>query len=93
MTHTNIHTIPIHSGSERTLDPHQPRYLNPHQARRKPPTSYEDLLGDAIERAFGAGHWELDALVGYLNKSGPLGPNGAPWTAVSFQAVMKTLAD
>ena len=78
-------TISIHSASE--------RYLNPHQARRKPPTSYEDLLGDAIERAFGAGHWELDALVAYLNKSGPLGPNGALWTAASFQAVMKTLAD
>ena len=77
--------IPIHSASE--------RYLNPHQARRRPPTSYEDLLGDAIERAFGAGHWELDALVGYLNKSGPLGPNGAPWTPASFQTVMKTLAD
>ena len=86
-------TIPIHSASERYLDPHQPRYLNPHQARRRPPTSYEDLLGDAIERAFGAGHWELDALVSYLNKSGPLGPNGAPWTAATFQAVMKTLAD
>ncbi len=78
-------TIPIHSASE--------RYLNPHQARRRPPTSYEDLLGDAIERAFGAGHWELDALVIYLNKSGPLGPNGTPWNAESFQAVMKTLAD
>ena len=86
-------TIPIHSGSERSLDSHQPRYLNPHQARKKAPTSYEDLLGDAIERAFGAGHWELDALVGYLNKSGPLGPNGAPWTTTTFQAVMKTLAD
>ena len=69
------------------------RYLNPHQARKKPPTSYEDLLGDAIERAFGAGYWELDALVAYLNKSGPLGPNGAPWTAESFQTAIKSLAD
>ena len=78
-------TIAIHPASD--------RYLNPHQARRRSPTSYEDLLGDAIERAFGAGHWELDALVAYLNKSGPLGPNGAPWTAESFQAVVKTMAD
>ena len=69
----------------------QERYLDPHQARQRPPTTYEDLLGDAIERAFGAGHWELDALVEYLNKSGPLGPNGAPWTSVTFQSVMKTL--
>ena len=67
------------------------RYLDPHQARPRAPTSFEDLLGDAIERAFGAGHWELDALVGYLNQSGPQGPNGQPWTAASYQSVIKTL--
>jgi hypothetical protein len=66
-------------------------YLEPHQARTRAPTTYEDLLGDAIERAFGAGHWELDALVAYLNKSGPLGPNGQPWTTESFAATLKTL--
>lgn len=69
----------------------QERYIEPHQARLRPPTSYEDLLGDAIERAFGAGHWELEALLASLNLGGPPGPNGAPWTAESFQAVMKTL--
>jgi hypothetical protein len=69
------------------------RYLDPYQARKRPPTSYEDLLGDAIERAFGAGLWDLDALVAQLNKTGPLGPNGAPWTAESYQAVMKTLGE
>ena len=78
-----LNSIPIHALQE--------RYLEPHQARRRPPTTYEDLLGDAIERAFGAGHWELDALVEYLNKSGPLGPNGAPWTSDTFQSVIKTL--
>lgn len=67
------------------------RYLEPHQARVRPSTNYEDLLGDAIERAFGAGHWELDALVSYLNKSGPLGPNGEAWTPDSFQNAIKTL--
>ena len=76
-------TIPLHALPE--------RYLQPHQARQRPPTSFEDLLGDAIERAFGQGHWELDALVAYLNKSGPAGPNGQAWTAESFQQVMKTL--
>jgi hypothetical protein len=75
---------------------HQPasqdaRYFEPHQARTRPPTSFEDLLGDAIERAFGAGHWDLAALVAHLNQSGPLGPNGQPWTAESFQATIKTL--
>jgi hypothetical protein len=78
-----MNSIPIHALQE--------RYLEPHQARQRPPTTFEDLLGDAIERAFGAGRWELEALVEYLNKSGPLGPNGAPWTSDTFQSVMKTL--
>ena len=69
------------------------RYLDPHQARKRPPTTFEDLLGDAIERAFGAGHWELDALIGQLNKTGPLGPNGEPWTAASFQFAIKALGE
>jgi hypothetical protein len=80
-----MNDIPIHALPE--------RYLNPHQARQRPPTSYEDLLGDAIERGFGAGHWELEALVEHLNKGGPLGPNGEPWTAATFQTVMKTLGE
>jgi len=69
------------------------RYLDPHQARPRNSTSYEDLLGDAIERAFGAGHWELEALLVHLNKSGPLGPNGQPWTAETYQSVIKTLGE
>ncbi|MES1980699.1 recombinase-like helix-turn-helix domain-containing protein [Polaromonas sp.] len=71
----------------------QERYLQPHQARQRPPTTFEDLLGDSIERGFAAGHWELDALVEHLNKGGPLGPNGQPWTAESFQTLMKTLGE
>ena len=71
----------------------QERYLDPNQARTRTPTSYEDLLGDAIERAFGAGHWELESLLAYLNKSGPLGPNGQPWTAETYQSVIKTLGE
>ncbi len=80
-----LNSIPIHALPERNL--------NPHQARPRPPTTYEDLLGDAIERGFGAGHWELDALVAHLNRSGPLGPNGEPWTLESFQTVIKTLGE
>ncbi len=68
------------------------RYLDSNQARRRPPTSYEDLLGDSIERAFGQGLWELDQLVGYLNKAGPMAPGGQPWTAESYQTVIKTLS-
>jgi hypothetical protein len=67
------------------------RYLQPNQARTRAPTTFEDLLGDSIERAFGAGHWELDALLAYLNKAGPLAPDSKPWTAESFQSTIKTL--
>ena len=65
------------------------RFLNPHQARRRAPTSFEDLLGDAIERAYAAGHWELDALVDYLNTSGSQAVSGKPWTSESFAALME----
>jgi hypothetical protein len=68
------------------------RYLNPHQARVRASTPFEDLLGDAIERAFGSGISELDALLEYLNKSGPLGPDGSPWTAESYQQELLKLA-
>ena len=69
-----------------------PLYLEPHQARLREPTQYETLLGDAIERAFGQGQWELDQLLACLNQTGPLAPGGQAWTAESFQSEMKRLA-
>ncbi|MGO3740735.1 recombinase-like helix-turn-helix domain-containing protein [Kerstersia sp.] len=68
------------------------RYLDPHQARTRPATTYEDLLGDALERAFSMGIHELDGLVEYLNRTGPVSPSGKPWTAASYQTEIKTLA-
>ena len=38
----------------------QPAYLNPHQARDREPDDYQNLLGDAIERAYAAGIHDLD---------------------------------
>jgi hypothetical protein len=70
-----------------------PLYVNPHQARQREPTQYETLLGDAMERAFGQGLWELDQLVGYLNQSGPLAPNGHQWSEASFAAELKRMAN
>lgn len=65
------------------------RYLEPHQARQRPPTTYEDLLGDAIERAFADGAHTLPELVVHLNEHGaPAAENGQPWTEQSFQALM-----
>jgi hypothetical protein len=67
------------------------RYLEPNQARTRPQTPYEDLLGDAVERAFGAGIDTLPALVARLNETGPSAENGQPWTEASFQAAMARL--
>ena len=67
-------------------------YNDTHQARSAPPTSYESLLGDSIERAFAAGLHDLPALVHYLNTAGPSGPNGQPWTPESYQQEMARLA-
>jgi hypothetical protein len=69
-----------------------PLYLQPNQARRREPTQYETLLGDAMERAFGQGLWELDQLLAYLNQVGPLGPDGKSWTAESFPLEMQRLS-
>jgi hypothetical protein len=69
------------------------RYLQPHQARHREGTTFEDLLGDAIERAFADGAHTLPELVAYLNRTGPLSENSAQWTEQSFQALMAQLGD
>ena len=69
------------------------RYLVPDQARRRLPTVLEDLLGDAIERAFSAGVETLPDMVASLNRTGPSNVNGEDWTEQSFQALMARLAD
>jgi len=66
-------------------------YLNPHQARSRTPTAYEDLLGDSIERAFGAGIQDLASLVAHLNRTGPSCPAGT-WTEESYRAEIARLA-
>ena len=67
-------------------------YNETHQSRSAPPTAYESLLGDAIERAFGQGIHDLDGLVAYLNQSGPSGPNGEAATAESYTREIARLA-
>ena len=66
-------------------------YLNPHQARDREPDDYQNLLGDAIERAFVAGVHDLPGLVGRLNEAHVPAPNGAVWTPELFQKEMKRL--
>lgn len=67
------------------------RYLEPHQARQRPPTLFEELLGDAIERAFGEGAQTLTELVAHINRNGPSNENGGLWTEQSFAALMARL--
>ena len=69
------------------------RYLEPHQARKRVPTTYEDLLGDAIERAFAAGAHALPALVQALNDSGLASPSGKPWTEEVYRQEIAGLAN
>jgi hypothetical protein len=68
-------------------------YLVPHQTRSGPPTEWEDRLADAIEAGFAAGHWELDALVAFVQERGVSDPQGAPWTVDSFQAELSRLGE
>lgn len=67
------------------------RFLEPHQARTRTPTLFEDLLGDSIERAFGEGVQTLPELVAYLNRTGSTGDRGEAWTEDSFMALMTRL--
>ncbi len=69
-----------------------PLYVNPHLARKREPTPYENQLADAMEQAFAAGAWELDALVAHLNTTGIHDSRKQPWTAESFQAELKALS-
>jgi hypothetical protein len=69
------------------------RYLQPHQARRRAPTTFEDLLGDAIERAFAEGAHTLPQLVAALNRFGPSAMGGQEWTEDNFSALMARLGN
>jgi len=62
-----------------------------HQHRLAEPTAYENLLGDALERAFAAGIHDLEGIVRQLNDTGPTGPDGNPWTAARLEAELARL--
>lgn len=66
-------------------------YCNPHQARRRAPTEYENRLGDALEAAFADGVHDLPHLVARLNAQGVAAPDGTPWTETRFERAMKEL--
>ena len=65
--------------------------VNPRQAQQRPPTTYENLLGDALERAFGGGATELEQVIARLNADGIRTPEGGEWTVANFESVLKNL--
>lgn len=70
------------------------RYLEPHQARTRDNTPFEDLLADSIERAFAEQIHDLPSLVAFLNISGPPCPTAdGIWTENSYQTLMSKLGE
>jgi len=67
------------------------RYLQPRQAQWRTPTLYEDLLADAIERAYAQGIHDLPGLVESLNRQSTTTPAGQPWTVDNYAAAMADL--
>lgn len=66
-------------------------YLDPIQARKRIPTAFENLLGDAIEDAFARGIHELEPLVAAINDFGSTGPDSQPWTPETFTTTVHRL--
>src|SRR5262249_50191881 len=61
------------------------------QTRAAPPSAYENRLGDALVECFAAGIEELEPLIARLNDMGVPSPDGARWTAASFEREMTRL--
>ena len=66
-------------------------YLNPIQSRKRVPTAFEDLLGDAIEDAFARGIHQLEPLVDAINGFGSTNSDGQPWTLETFTTTINRL--
>lgn len=67
-------------------------YLEPHQARKRPNTPFEELLGDSIERAYGNGVTQLPELLAHLNLAGPPCPlTSGEWAEDSYKTLMARL--
>ena len=70
---------------------HNGLYLEPNQSRDSEPTTFENTLADAIEKAYAEKIQELGSLVQRLNERGTVDPKGKPWTQQSFVEVMRKL--
>jgi len=70
----------------------QEQYLDPHQTRDREPTDYENLLGDALEKAFARGVHELEAICAALIEDCVPSPGGKPWSPALLESELKRLA-
>ncbi|MFN3892551.1 MAG: recombinase-like helix-turn-helix domain-containing protein [Beijerinckiaceae bacterium] len=69
----------------------QEPYLQPHQTRDREPTDYENLLADALEKAFAGGADQLDEICRQLIADCVPSPGGQAWTATLLQSELKRL--
>ncbi|MEZ5808921.1 MAG: recombinase-like helix-turn-helix domain-containing protein [Zhengella sp.] len=69
------------------------QYIVVHQSRDREPTEYEDLLGDALEKAFAAGVTDVDGIVASLIADAVPSPGGRPWTGDLVLSELKRLGE
>lgn len=67
------------------------QFLEVHQTRDAEPNDYENLLGDALERAFASGVTEIEGVVGELVSYGVPAPNGQEWSVDLLASELKRL--
>lgn len=67
------------------------QYLETHQTRDSEPGDYENLLGDALERAFEAGVTDLEGVVQGLIDYGVPAPAGQSWSVPLLSEELKRL--
>jgi hypothetical protein len=65
----------------------------PHQARKKPLTSYADAFADALESIYARGVHDLAGVVTALNETGVRPAGGEDWTADTFARELARLAE
>jgi phage tail tape-measure protein len=68
------------------------QYLEIHQTRDRTPGEFENLMGDALERAFATGIDDIDSVVQALVDYGVPAPDGQSWNADLLQAELKRLS-
>ncbi len=73
------------------MSAYQYPYLSAHQTRTHEPTVWQMELAAAIEAIFAKGAHSLDELIEGLNGSRVKPPEGGPWTAENYTALMHEL--